>query len=305
MNRIIYELDDKYIGLRIDKVLSELLEDVSRSHIQQWLKDDKVWINQLPVKANYKARKNDILSYEEEVAVDVNIEAREMPLNIVYEDADILIINKPPNVVVHPAPGHYNDTLVNGIMYYCKDQLSGINGEIRPGIVHRIDKDTSGILVVCKNDKAHRDIAEQLKEHSIHRIYEAIVYNGFNEESGSVDAPISRHNVQRKMMAIDKTEGRKAITHYEVIEPLKNGFTHVRLKLETGRTHQIRVHMSSINHPLLGDEVYGPKKNNYGAKRQMLHAKELGFIHPTTREYVEFVAQLPEDFEKVLIRLKP
>ncbi len=290
-------------GLRIDRYLAEAYSEHSRSYLQKLIKDGEVLVNGKAVKPNYK------LSEEDEVTVnipepkEVDIVPEPVPLDIVYEDADILILNKGKDMVVHPCPGHYSGTLVNGLLYHCKDELSGINGELRPGIVHRIDKDTTGLLVVCKNDQAHRFIAEQLKVHSITRKYHAIVYNHINEEEGTVDAPIGRNPNDRKKMAVNYKNGKHAVTHYKVLSRLKNNFTYIECSLETGRTHQIRVHMSKIHHPLLGDEIYGPKKDRYGLTGQCLHAKTLGFIHPTTKEYVEFDSPLPDYFEKLLRKL--
>ena len=224
------------------------------------------------------------------------------PLDIVYEDQDVILINKPKGMVVHPAAGHYSGTLVNGLMAHCKDDLSGINGVLRPGIVHRIDKDTTGILIVCKNDMAHQSIAKQLYDHSITRKYHAIVYGNIKEEEGTVNAPIGRSLKDRKKMGI-VMDGKHAVTHYKVLKRLKKGFTYIECQLETGRTHQIRVHMASIKHPLLGDDVYGPKKSKYTLEGQCLHAKVLGFVHPRTGEYMEFEVPLPEYFEKLLNKL--
>ena len=226
----------------------------------------------------------------------------EMDLDIVYEDQDVILINKPKGMVVHPAAGHYTGTLVNGLMAHCKDDLSGINGVLRPGIVHRIDKDTTGILIVCKNDMAHQSIAKQLYDHSIKRKYHAIVYGNIKEEEGTVNAPIGRSLKDRKKMGI-VMDGKHAVTHYRVLRRLKKGFTYIECQLETGRTHQIRVHMASIKHPLLGDDVYGPKKSKYTLEGQCLHAKVLGFVHPRTKEYMEFEVPLPEYFEKLLNKL--
>lgn len=291
-------------GQRIDRYLSGEYPEHSRSYLQKLIKDGDVLVNGKTVKPNYK------LSEEDEIEVDipepkeVNIVAEPVPLDIVYEDEDIIILNKGKDMVVHPCPGHYTGTLVNGLLYHCKDQLSGINGELRPGIVHRIDKDTTGLLVICKNDQAHRSIAEQLKVHSITRKYHAIVYNNIAEEEGTVDAPIGRNPNDRKKMAVNYKNGKHAVTHYRVLERLKNQFTYIECSLETGRTHQIRVHMSKIHHPLLGDEVYGPKKDKFNLTGQCLHAKTLGFMHPRTGEYVEFDSPLPEYFEEMLKKLR-
>ena len=235
---------------------------------------------------------------------ELEVLPEEMELDILYEDEDVILINKPKDMVVHPCPGRYSGTLVNGLLYHCKDNLSGINGVLRPGIVHRIDKDTTGVLVVCKNDLAHKSLAEQLKEHSITRRYEAIVYHNFAEESGTVDAPIGRSPADRKKMAIECKNGKRAVTHYRVLDHLNHRFNHIECQLETGRTHQIRVHMASIRHPLLGDTIYGPKNGISGLQGQCLHARILGFVHPRTGEYMEFEAPLPEYFQKLLDKLK-
>lgn len=292
-------------GNRIDKFLSIELKDVSRSHIQKWIDEGCVIVNTVIVKRNYKVKAGDIVDVSIPEVKEVEIAPTAMTLDIVYEDQDILIINKPVDMVVHPAPGHYTDTLVNGIMYHCKEQLSGINGELRPGIVHRIDKDTTGLLVVCKNDTAHVDLAAQLKAHSIERVYEAIVYNNIKDDEGIIEGPIGRHPKDRKKMTINHKNGKEATTHYRVIQRLKNGFTHVELQLETGRTHQIRVHMASIGHPLLGDPLYGPKSSPYKLPGQMLHARTLGFYHPRTKEKVLFNVEPPYVFLDTLRKLQP
>lgn len=301
---MIINIEIEAVGTRIDKFLVDHLEDVSRSHLQKWISDGHVLVNGECVKTNYKLRAGDMLNINEPEPVEVAIEAVAIDLDIVYEDSDLLIINKPAGMVVHPAPGHYDDTLVNAVMAHCKDDLSGINGELRPGIVHRIDKDTSGLLVICKNDKAHVHVAAQLKEHSITRKYEAIVFNNIKDDEGTIEGPIGRHPKDRKRMTINHRKGKEATTHYRVIERLKDGFTYVQCQLETGRTHQIRVHMASIGHPLLGDPLYGPKKQPINLPGQMLHAKTLGFIHPKTGDYIEFSAPLPEAFAKALERLR-
>lgn len=303
MNRII-DKKSNYIGQRIDKYLVTIYKEHSRSHIQKWIKDGCVSINQKIVKSNYKLQANDEIIINEPEIKEVAIISTDMELDIIYEDEDLLIINKPAGLVVHPAPGHYNDTLVNGIMAYCKENLSGINGELRPGIVHRIDKDTTGLLIVCKNDQAHRSIAKQLKAHSIHRIYEAIVFNNFIEDEGEVKGPIGRHPNQRKRMSINYKTGKEAITHYKVLDRLKKGFTHVELQLETGRTHQIRVHLTSIGHPILGDPLYGPKKQPFKIEGQLLHAKTIGFIHPRTNEFLSFTVKPPDKFRHILSLLE-
>ena len=300
LNSIVVSDEDDLV--RIDKYITEAGFDLTRSRIQGLISDGNITVNDKVVKANYKVRENDVIKILIPDAVPVDIPAEDIPLNIVYEDDDLLIVNKPKGMVVHPAPGHYTGTLVNALMYHCKDKLSGINGELRPGIVHRIDMDTTGLLVICKNDKAHNFIADQLKEHSITRKYQAIVYNAFKDEEGTIEGNIGRHPNDRKKMTITPN-GKEAITHYKVLKNLGK-YTLIECQLETGRTHQIRVHMTSINHPLLGDEVYGPKNCPYNLQGQVLHAKTLGFIHPTTKEYVEFEAPLPEYFEQLLFKLK-
>lgn len=289
---------DEDDGIRIDRFLADNLEDITRNRIQKLIDDNQITVNNKDIKANYKVKENDIISVIIPDAVEINIQAEDIPLDIIYEDDDILIVNKTKGMVVHPAPGHYTGTLVNAVMYHCKDNLSGINGELRPGIVHRIDMDTTGLLVVCKNDYAHNFLAEQLKEHSITRKYHAIVYNSVRDDDGTVNAPLGRNPSDRKKMAITK-DGREAVTHYHVIERFKN-YSYIECQLETGRTHQIRVHMTSINHPLLGDVLYGPKNCSFNLQGQTLHAKVLGFIHPRTKEYMEFEVPLPEYFEKLL-----
>lgn len=296
LNSIVVTDEDDLI--RIDKFISEAGFELTRSRIQGLISDGNITVNDKVVKANYKVRENDHIKILIPDAVPVDIPAEDISLDIVYEDDHILIVNKGKGMVVHPAPGHYTGTLVNALMHHCKDNLSGINGELRPGIVHRIDMDTTGLLVICKNDKAHNFIAEQLKEHSITRKYQAIVYNAFKDEEGTIEGNIGRHPNDRKKMTITPN-GKEAITHYKVLKNLGK-FTLVECQLETGRTHQIRVHMSSINHPLLGDEIYGPKTCPYNLQGQVLHAKTLGFIHPETREYMEFDSDLPEYFNKLI-----
>ena len=291
------------VGTRIDKFLSENLRDFSRSYLQTLIQDGSVIVNGKNVKSNYKLNAGDIIAIHVPEVKEQEIAAENIPLDILYEDEDIIVVNKPKGMVVHPAAGHTSGTLVNALMYHCKDHLSGINGELRPGIVHRIDMNTTGVLVACKNDYAHRKIAEQLSVHSITRKYEAICYNAFREETGTVDAPIGRNPVDRKKMAIDKKNGRRAVTHYRVLENFKH-FAHIECQLETGRTHQIRVHMASIGHPLLGDDTYTAAKPPYRLTGQTLHARVLGFIHPRTGQYVEFEAPLPDYFTKILADLQ-
>jgi 23S rRNA pseudouridine1911/1915/1917 synthase len=286
-------------GDRIDKFLAEELDDYSRSFIQKMIKDGNVSVNGGLVKSNYRLSAGDVLTITLPELSEPDILPENIPLDILYEDEDIIVVNKPKGMVVHPAAGHYTGTLVNALMYHCRDNLSGINGVQRPGIVHRIDMNTTGVLVACKNDAAHSFISEQLSVHSITRKYEAIVLNSFKEETGTVDAPIGRHRIDRKKMAVDYKNGRNAVTHYRVIENYGK-YAHIECQLETGRTHQIRVHMASIGHPLLGDDVYGSGKSQFNTTGQTLHARVLGFIHPSTRKYMEFEAPLPEYFRNIL-----
>lgn len=301
----IYEIniEKERAGERIDKLITDMLSSgYSRSYVQKLIYNENVLVNEKQIKSNYKVSENDIVKIMIPYPEEFNIEPENIPLDIIYEDNDIILINKPKGMVVHPSAGHYRGTLVNALMYHCTN-LSGINGVMRPGIVHRIDMNTTGIIVACKNDAAHISLSKQLKEHSITRYYYAICHNCFNEPSGTVNAPIGRHPVDRKKMAINFKNGKEAITHYEVIENLKN-YAFIKCKLETGRTHQIRVHMASISHPLLGDDVYCNAKCPFDLQGQTLHAGVLGFIHPRTGKYVEFEAPLPDYFEKVLKKLK-
>lgn len=298
-----FKIEEALAGERIDKFLSDSLPDVSRSYIQKLIKDGQVTVNQKTVKSNYKLNTGDLLSMEEPELQEPDIEAEDIPLDILYEDSDLLIINKPKGMVVHPSAGHYSGTLVNALMHYCKEDLSGINGVLRPGIVHRIDMDTTGSLIVCKNDFTHNHIAEQLKVHSITRVYHAIVHGILKDDEGTINAPIGRHPIDRKKMSINHKNGKEAVTHYKVLKRFKN-FTYIECRLETGRTHQIRVHMSSISHPLLGDAVYGPVKTPYKLQGQTLHAKTIGITHPRTGEYLEVEAPLPEYFTNLLKKLE-
>lgn len=304
MNLDIFEfiVDENYNQLRIDKYLSEMMPDQSRSYIQKLIKTEAVFVDLKPVKANYKVSDGERVEVHLPEPVSLDIQPENIPLDIVYEDDDVILINKPKDMVVHPSAGHENHTIVNAVLYHCKDNLSTINGVMRPGIVHRIDKDTTGVIVICKNDKAHNCLAEQLKVHSISRKYHAICYNNFTEDEGTVDAPIGRSPNDRKKMAINHKNGKPAVTHYKVLKRFGK-FTYIECTLETGRTHQIRVHMSSIGHPLLGDEVYGPAKCPYKLQGQTLHAKLLGFNHPTTGQYMEFDTPLPEYFQNLLDKL--
>lgn len=297
-------VEDEEQDIRIDQYLAERCEHLSRSYLQKLMKAGAVLVNGKPVKASYKVNEGEVISCDVPEAVEPEILAEPMALDILYEDKDIILMNKPKGMVVHPAPGHTSGTLVNGLLYYCQGDLSGINGVMRPGIVHRIDKDTTGVLVACKNDAAHRALAEQLKEHSITRRYYAIVHGGFSSDEGVVDAPIGRHPVDRKKMSINEKNGKRAVTHYRVLERLGK-FTWIECRLETGRTHQIRVHMASIGHPLLGDTVYGPEKCPIKKlEGQTLHAGVLGLNHPKTGEYMEFTAPLPDYFEQLLEKLR-
>jgi len=297
-------------GTRLDLVLSAGLEDYSRSFIQKLFEKGAVTVNgQVCTSKKYKCVEGDLVEIQIPDPEKLEAEAEDIPISVVYEDGDLLVVDKPAGMVVHPAPGNYSGTLVNALMYHCGDQLSSINGVIRPGIVHRIDKDTSGLLVVAKTDKAHTGLARQLEEHSINRIYRAIVYNNIKEDEGTVDAAIGRDPKNRLRNAVLREgmpgyeSAKSAVTHYRVLERFGK-YTCIEARLETGRTHQIRVHMAYIKHPLLGDELYGPNKNKEGAKRQMLHAGVLGFVHPVTGDYMEFESPLPEDFRKVLDRLR-
>ena len=304
MKTDIFEVMEEQEGERLDKYLSIIYPDISRSFFQKLIKDAGVFVNEKAEKANYRMKLEDVVTIHFPDAVSTTIEPENIPLDIIYEDGDLLIVNKPKGMVVHPSAGHYTGTLVNGIMYHCKESLSGINGEIRPGIVHRIDMDTTGSLIVCKNDFSHVNIAEQIKVHSVNRIYEGIVCGNVKQDEGTIEGPIGRHPIERKKMAINEKNGKPAITHYKVLERFGN-YTYMQFKLETGRTHQIRVHMSSIGHPLLGDTLYSSGKSPFkNLQGQTLHAKTIGFIHPSTGEYIEFQAPLPEYFEKLLTQLK-
>ncbi|WP_156900435.1 RluA family pseudouridine synthase [Anaerovorax odorimutans] len=286
-------------GTRLDMVLSLTFENFSRNSLQKLIENGNVSINNLICKTKkYKVKSDDEITVVIPEPEELNIIAEDIPINIVYEDEDILVVNKEKGMVVHPAVGNYTGTLVNAIMFHCKN-LSSINGTIRPGIVHRIDKDTSGLLMVAKNDMAHKSLAEQLAQHSITRAYHAIVYNNFNNDEGTINEPIGRDPKNRLKQAVTSFNSKEAITHYKVLERFGN-FTYIEARLETGRTHQIRVHMAYINHPLLGDKVYGPKKTVFGAESQMLHAKLLGFKHPRTGEYMEWSSDLPDDFKRIL-----
>ena len=303
MTELVFSASTEDSGIRVDRFLQVCLPDHSRSAIQKWMEDGCVLVNGKSVAKNYK------LSGVCEVLVripeprELQVRAENIPLDIVYEDDDLLVVNKPKGMVVHPAPGNSDGTLVNALLYHCKGSLSGINGVIRPGIVHRIDKDTSGLLMVAKNDRAHLGLAEQIKEHSFDRVYETVVYGQFKEDSGTVNAPIGRHPVDRKRMAVTASHSREAVTHFQVLERL-NGFTHLRVQLETGRTHQIRVHMAYIGHPVAGDPVYGPRKVISELHGQCLHAREIDFTHPVTGERMHFSSSLPDYFVRFLDQVR-
>lgn len=285
---------------RIDKCIASLMDSLSRSYIQKMIREGYVKVNGKAVRQNFRVSADDEVAFFLPEAVEPEILPEEIPLDILYEDDDLLVVNKPKGMVVHPAAGHYSHTLVNAVLFHCKGQLSGINGVLRPGIVHRIDKDTTGSVLVCKNDASHRSIAQQLKDHSIVRRYRAIVCGNLQEEEGTIDAPIGRDPGDRKKMAINRKNGKEAVTHYRILQRF-TGYTYIECRLETGRTHQIRVHMASLGHPLLGDAVYGPKKCPFPSlEGQTLHAMILGFVQPTTGEYIETCAPLPDYFEHLL-----
>lgn len=306
MKHFEFTVTDEYAGERIDKCISELYEDFSRSYIQKLIKDNLVNVSpnkencelSKSVKGSYILKEGNFVFFDTKESIIPDIVPEDIPLDILYEDSDVLVVNKPKGMVVHPAPGHYSNTLVNAVMFHVKD-LSGINGVLRPGIVHRIDMNTTGSLIICKNDKAHIDIAAQLKEHSINRLYRAIVHGVINEDEGTVNKPIGRNEKDRKKMACNVANSKNAITHYKVLKRFKD-YTYIECKLETGRTHQIRVHMASIGHPVLGDDVYSTIKSPFMLLGQTLHAMTLGFIQPSTREYIEVVAPLPEYFNNLL-----
>lgn len=303
MDELIFDVQEQDKNLRIDKYLAAQLPEQSRSYIQKLIREEQVIVNGKTVKANYKVQPYDHLMLTIPQLQEPDILPEDIPLDILYEDEDVLVINKPKNMVVHPSAGHYTHTVVNAVLFHCKDQLSGINGVLRPGIVHRIDMDTTGAIVICKNDYSHQILAEQLKIHSITRKYRAIVCGNIKEDEGTIEGSIGRHPVDRKKMAINEKNGKPAITHFKVLERFGN-YTYVECQLETGRTHQIRVHMASKGHPLLGDTLYGPAKCPFKLEGQCLHAMVLGFIHPTKKEYMEFTAPLPDYFLHLLQKFK-
>lgn len=303
--RFDFTVTDEYEGYRIDKLISELIDSHSRTYIKKLIDDKKVFCNDKNVKASFTVREGDVIAMEIPPVEVPKINPEDIPLDIIYEDDDVIVVNKPKDMVVHPAAGHYEGTLVNAIMFHCKDNLSGINGVLRPGIVHRIDKDTTGSVIICKNDMAHNKIAEQLKEHSINRVYHAICYGIIKEDELVIDAPIGRSINDRKKMAV-VPGGKNAVTHVKVLQRFpEDNLTYIECRLETGRTHQIRVHMSHIGHPLLGDDVYASgRKIKFKLHGQCLHAKTLGFMHPSTGDYVETDAPLPDYFSHLIEVLK-
>ena len=303
MEQLSLNVENHEQNLRIDKFLADRMPEQSRSYLQKLIKDGNITVNQNIVKPNYKVQVNDFVHVSLPEPEEPDIVPENIPLDILYEDDAILIINKPKGMVVHPSAGHYTGTVVNAVMYHCNGNLSGINGVMRPGIVHRIDMDTTGAIVICKTDRAHQILADQLKEHSISRKYRAIVYGNFKEDTGTITGDIGRHPIDRKKMAIVQRNGKPAVTHYRVLERF-GAYTYIECQLETGRTHQIRVHMASNGHPLLGDELYGPSKCPYKLQGQCLHAMILGFIHPVSGKYVEFEAPLPDYFTHLLQNLR-
>lgn len=304
MQEFHFLISEEYENERLDKSLSELTDDtVSRSYLQKLIKEKQVFVNGKIQKASYRLKDGDTVSFSIPEQTQPDILPEDLDLEILYEDMDVIVVNKPKDMVVHPAAGHFSGTLVNGLMHHCKDSLSGINGVLRPGIVHRIDKDTTGSVIACKNDNAHLKIAAQLKEHSITRRYRAICYGVIKEDEGTVDAPIGRDEKDRKKMSINHKNGKSAVTHYKVLERFKD-YTYIECQLETGRTHQIRVHMASIGHPLLGDLVYSSRKAPYETNGQALHAYILGFIHPVNGEYIETTAPIPQYFTNILDKLR-
>lgn len=294
------EVTEESAGQRLDRFLAQEIDNLTRSAVQEIIEKGMVKCSGKILQKNYKLRKGDIIETEIPEPEVLDVKAENIALDIIYEDSDLLVVNKPKGMVVHPAHGNYNGTLVNALLYHCKDSLSGINGVIRPGIVHRIDKNTSGLLIVAKNDNAHIKLSEQIKAHSFTREYEAVAVGSFKKTEGTIDAPIGRHHTDRKKMCVTQQNSKNAVTHYSVIKQY-GGFAHLKLKLETGRTHQIRVHLSYIGHPVLGDDVYG--KAYKGLDGQCLHARKIGFIHPSTNEYMEFESPLPDYFESILRKI--
>ena len=302
MNRIELCVSDSESGLRLDKAIAVLKTDISRNSAQQLIDDGNILVNGKPSNKKYSVKVGDILTLDIPEPTLLSVEPENIPLDIVYEDQYLLVVNKPKGMVVHPAAGNYTGTLVNALMYHCGDSLSGINGILRPGIVHRIDKDTSGLLVVAKTDTAHNGLAQQIKEHSFTRVYNTVVVGNIKDNFGTIDAPIGRHSKDRKKQAVTDRNSKNAVTHFEVIERF-NGFTFLKVTLETGRTHQIRVHMAYRGTPVAGDVVYGNSKKTYGLDGQCLNASTIGFIHPITGEYLEFTTELPDYFKDFLRRI--
>ena len=300
---VFFIVNEEQNGIRIDKLISEHNSSLTRSSVHKLIDDGALTVNNIAVTKNYKVKAGDRVLLCIPEPTELEIVKENIPLDIRYEDSELLVVNKPKGMVVHPAPGNYSGTLVNALMYHCEDSLSGINGIIRPGIVHRIDKDTSGLLIVAKSDLAHIKLAEQIKEHSFTREYQCVVYGHFKEETGTVDAPIGRHPVDRKKMSVTDKNSKNAVTHYTVINEYKD-FSHLKVRLETGRTHQIRVHMSYIGHPVAGDSIYGPKKCITELNGQCLHAGLIGFVHPKTGKYIEVQSELPQYFTDFLNKLK-
>ena len=301
--RYYFEIQEDSTGKRIDKFLSENIDELSRSYIAALIEDKQIFVNRKAASKSYKLSKGDEIEFTVSDAVEPLAEPEDISLDVVYEDDELIVVNKPKGMVVHPAAGNSSGTLVNALLFHCEGQLSGINGVMRPGIVHRIDKNTSGLLVVAKTDRAHLSLSEQIKEHSVTREYRAVVYGHFKEDRGEINAPIGRHKIDRKKMCVTDKNSKSAVTHYEVLEEFKD-FSYIRCVLETGRTHQIRVHMAYLGHPLAGDDVYGPKKVITELEGQCLHAMKLGFVHPITGEYMEFESALEEKFEKFLTKLR-
>ena len=302
MEQLEFKIIDEHIGERVDKALPLIHPDFSRNSVQQLINDGRVLINGAACTKKTSLKSGDVIVVQVPDPVNLSVDAEDIPLDIVFEDEHLLVVNKPKGMVVHPAAGNYNGTLVNALIHHCGDSLSGINGVIRPGIVHRIDKDTSGLLVVAKNDVAHKGLAEQIKEHSFTRVYNTVVVGNVKDDSGTIDAPIGRHPKDRKKQAVTQQNSKNAVTHFEVIERF-NGFTFLKVTLETGRTHQIRVHMAYRGTPVAGDAVYGNPKKTYGLQGQCLNASTIGFIHPVTGEYLEFTTELPKYFKDFLGRI--
>lgn len=302
MDELRFQITEDMEGERLDKCMGMLLDSLSRSFLQKLIKDGQVLVNGETAKGSYRVNADDEVAFFLPAAVEPDILPENIPLDILYEDSDLIVVNKPKGMVVHPAAGHYSGTLVNALMYHCGKELSGINGVMRPGIVHRIDKNTTGSVIACKNDRAHASIAAQLKEHTVNRRYRAVCLGVLPDDQGVIDAPIGRHPTDRKKMAVNVRNGKRAVTHFRVLERFA-GYTYIECVLETGRTHQIRVHMASIGHPILGDDVYGPRKCPFSLQGQTLHAKTIGFQHPSTGQYLEIDAPLPEYFQRLLTLL--